>query len=201
VCRSRKDLDDSEKLLNRLLDSGSPDKESELRKEMDATNQFFPTEQKLTKVMRRDESRTLLENVGIHVSRYGLVATLLLIGVLKFTTGEAQGIQPLVASSPLMFWLYKVFSLQAVSNLIGVIEIAVAVLIALRPFSARLSFVGSIAAIITFVLTVSFLFSTPGALQFSHGVPLLGDAGQFLIKDVVLLGASIFTAAEARKKY
>ena len=168
---------------------------------MDATNQFFPTEQKLTKVTRREQSRTLLENVGIHVSRYGLVATLLLIGVLKFTTGEAQGIQPLVASSPLMFWLYKVFSLQAVSTLIGVIEIVVAVLIALRPFSARLSFVGSIGAIITFVLTVSFLFSTPGAFQFSHGVPLLRDAGQFLIKDVVLLGASISTAAEARKEH
>ena len=200
MCWGRKDLDDSKKLLNRLLDSGGPDKESELRKEMDTTNQFSLTEQKLTKVMRRDESRTLLENVGIHVSRYGLVATLLLIGVLKFTTGEAQGIQPLVASSPLMFWLYKVFSLQAVSNLIGVIEIAIAVLIALRPFSARLSFVGSIGAIITFLLTVSFLFSTPGAFQFSHGVPLLGDAGQFLIKDVVLLGASIFTAAEAQKE-
>jgi len=200
MCWGRKDLDDSEKLLNRLLDSGGPDKESELRKEMDTTNQFSLTEQKLTKVMRRDESRTLLENVGIHVSRYGLVATLLLIGVLKFTTGEAQGIQSLVASSPLMFWLYKVFSLQAVSNLIGVIEIAIAVLIALRPFSARLSFVGSIGAIITFLLTVSFLFSTPGAFQFSHGVPLLGDAGQFLIKDVVLLGASIFTAAEAQKE-
>jgi len=200
MCWGRKDLDDSKKLLNRLLDSGGPDKESELRKEMDTTNQFFLTEQKVTKVMRRDESRTLLENVGIHVSRYGLVATLLLIGVLKFTTGEAQGIQPLVASSPLMFWLYKVFSLQAVSNLIGVIEIAIAVLIALRPFSARLSFVGSIGAIITFLLTVSFLFSTPGAFQFSHGVPLLGDAGQFLIKDVVLLGASIFTAAEAQKE-
>jgi uncharacterized membrane protein YkgB len=99
-----------------------------------------------------------------------------------------------------MFWLYKVFSLQAVSNLIGVIEIAIAVLIALRPFSARLSFVGSIGAIITFLLTVSFLFSTPGAFQFSHRVPLLGDAGQFLIKDVVLLGASIFTAAEAQKE-
>jgi uncharacterized membrane protein YkgB len=200
MCWGRKDLDDSKKLLNRLLDSGGPDKESELRKEMDTTNQFFLTEQELTKVMRRDESRTLLENVGIHVSRYGLVATLLLIGVLKFTTGEAQGIQSLVASSPLMFWLYKVFSLQAVSNLIGVIEIAVAVLIALRPFSTRLSFVGSIGAIITFLLTVSFLFSTPGAFQFSHGVPLLGDASQFLIKDVVLLGASIFTAAEAQKE-
>jgi uncharacterized membrane protein YkgB len=52
------------------------------------------------------KSRTTLERVGIHVSRYGLVMTLLLIGALKFTAGEAQGIQPLVASSPLMSWLY-----------------------------------------------------------------------------------------------
>ena len=147
----------------------------------------------------RANSRTSFERLGMHVSRYGLVVTLLLIGVLKFTAGEAQGIQPLVASSPLMFWLYKVFSLQAVSNLIGVIEIAVAALIALRPFSPKLSFIGSIGAIITFMLTVSFLLSTPGAIQFSHGFPMLGDAGQFLIKDLVLLGASIWTAAEAQK--
>ena len=122
----------------------------------------------------------------------------MLIGVLKFTTGEAQGIQPLVANSPLMFWLYRIFTVQGVSNLIGMIEISVALLIALRPLSARLSFIGSIGAIITFVFTVSFLLSTPGAVQFSHGVPLLGDAGQFLIKDLVLLGASIWTAAEAQ---
>ena len=145
----------------------------------------------------RSKSRNSLERVGIHVSRYGLVITLLLIGILKFTAGEAQGIQPLVANSPLMFWLYRVFSLQGVSNLIGVIEIVVAVLIAVRPFSARLSFIGSIGAMITFVLTVTFLFSTPGAFQFSHGFPLLADAGQFLIKDLVLLGASAWTAAEA----
>jgi hypothetical protein len=41
----------------------------------------------------RANSRTSLERVGIHVSRYGLVVKLLLIGVLKF----AAGIQPLVA--------------------------------------------------------------------------------------------------------
>lgn len=167
---------------------------------MDAANQCLITEKMFVEAPRRSETGTLLERLGIHVSRYGLVVTLLLIGGLKFTPGEAQGIQPLVASSPLMFWLYKVFSLQAVSNLIGVIEIAVAVLIALRPFSARLSFVGSIGAIITFLLTVSFLLSTPGAIQFSHGFLLLGDAGQFLIKDLVLLGASIWTAAEAGKE-
>ena len=168
-------------------------------KNMDAADQCLIEEEMLVGAPRRSETRTLLEKVGVHVSRYGLVVTLLLIGVLKFTAGEAQGIQPLVASSPLMFWLYKVFGLQAVSNLIGVIEIAVAALIALRPFSPKLSFIGSIGAIITFMLTVSFLLSTPGAIQFSHGFPMLGDAGQFLIKDLVLLGASIWTAAEAQK--
>src|SRR5277367_3179216 len=47
--------------------------------------------------------RSGLEAVGISVSRYGLVLVLLLIGVLKFTPGEAAGIQPLVAHNPLMF--------------------------------------------------------------------------------------------------
>ena len=166
---------------------------------METANQFLLKEQNRSKAASRSQFGTSIDKLGIHVSRYGLVLTLLLIGVLKFTAGEAQGIQPLVANSPLMFWLYRIFSLQSVSNLIGVIEIVVALLIALRPLSARLSFIGSIGAIITFVLTVSFLLSTPGAFQFSHGLPLLGDTGQFLIKDLVLLGASIWTAAEAHK--
>lgn len=166
---------------------------------MGTDNQCILTEDIHVNATGRTKSRIPLERLGIHISRYGLVLTLLLIGVLKFTAGEAQGIQPLVASSPLMFWLYRIFSLQAVSNLIGAIEIAVALLIALRPISARLSFIGSVGAIITFLITVSFLFSTPGAFQFSYGIPLLGDAGQFLIKDLVLLGASIWTAAETRK--
>lgn len=164
---------------------------------MDAANQSLLTEDILLKAPSK--SWASLERLGIHVSRYGLVLTLLLIGILKFTSDEAHGIQPLVTHSPLMSWLYRIFSVQAVSNLIGGIEIAVALLIALRPLSARLSFIGSVGAIITFLLTVSFLFSTPGAFQFSHGFPLLGGAGQFLIKDFVLLGASVWTAAEARK--
>jgi uncharacterized membrane protein YkgB len=86
---------------------------------------------------------------------------------------------------------------QGVSNLIGAIEIAIAVLLALRPISAKASFIGSLGSIVTFLLTTSFLFSTPGAVQLNHGLPVLGDAGQFLIKDVVLLGASFWTASEA----
>jgi uncharacterized membrane protein YkgB len=138
-----------------------------------------------------------LEALGVSISRYGLVVVLLLIGFLKFTTSEAAGIQPLVAHSPFMSWLYSVLSVQGVSNLIGAIEITIAVLLALRPVSAKASFIGSLGSIVTFLLTTSFLFSTPGAMQLNHGLPVLGDAGQFLIKDVVLLGASFWTASEA----
>jgi reactive chlorine resistance protein C len=126
-----------------------------------------------------------------------LALVLLLIGLLKFTTVEAAGIQPLVAHSPLLSWTYAVLSVQGVSNVIGVIEIAIAVLLVLRPVCAKASLIGSLGSIVTFLLTTSFLFSTPGAIQWNHGLPALGDAGQFLIKDVVLLGASFWTAAEA----
>jgi len=138
-----------------------------------------------------------LELLGVSITRYGLVVVLLLIGFLKFTPEEAAGIQPLVSHSPLMSWLYVILSVQGVSDLIGAIEIAIAVLLALRAVSAKASFMGSLGGMVTFVLTTSFLFSTPGAVQFSHGLPVMGDAGQFLIKDIVLLGASVWTAAEA----
>jgi reactive chlorine resistance protein C len=138
-----------------------------------------------------------LETLGVWLTRYGLVTVLLLIGFLKFTAAEAEGIQPLVAHSPLISWMYGILSVQAVSNLIGAIEIAFAVMLALRPIFAKASFVGSLGSIVTFLLTTSFLFSTPGAVRLSYGLPVLGDVGQFLIKDVVLLGASFWTAAEA----
>src|ERR1700741_3776011 len=106
-----------------------------------------------------------LETLGAWIMRYGLVMVFLLIGLLKFTAAEAAGIQPLVAHSPLMSWMYAVLSVQGVSNLIGVIEIALAVLLALRPISSRISFVGSLGSVVTFLPTTSFLLSTPGAIQ------------------------------------
>jgi uncharacterized membrane protein YkgB len=98
-----------------------------------------------------------------------------------------------------MSWMYNLLGVQGVSNVIGVIEIATAALMALRPLFPKASFVGSLAAVVTFLVTVSFLFSTPGAVQLKYAFPVLGDAGQFLIKDLVLLGASFWTAAEAHR--
>ena len=44
------------------------------------------------------------------LARYGLALVIGWIGALKFTSYEAQGIQPLVAIRPLMSWLYDIFT-------------------------------------------------------------------------------------------
>jgi reactive chlorine resistance protein C len=140
-----------------------------------------------------------LTNLGTGILRYGLVGILLFFGAFKFTQVEAQAIQPLVSNSPLMSWMYSVMSVQAVSNVIGSTEILVAVLMALRAFSLKLSAIGSLGAVCMTLTTLSFLFSTPGAWSSVEGFPLPVPAavGGFLIKDLFLLGAAVLTAGEA----
>jgi uncharacterized membrane protein YkgB len=139
-----------------------------------------------------------LESAGLHIARYSLVLVLVWIGAMKFTAYEAGAIQPLVAGSPLMSWLYAIFSVQATSNLIGVAEITAGVMIALRPWSAATAVVGSLMAIATFTITLTFLFSTPGWEPSLGGFPALSVApGQFILKDAVLLGAAIWSLGEA----
>jgi len=99
-----------------------------------------------------------------------------------------------------MFWLYRIFSLQSVSNLIRVIEIVGTLLIALRPWSPRLSFYRHHwCRHRVYAADGQFSFLDNRSLSVLTRIPLLGNAGQFLIKDLVLLGASIWTAAKARR--
>ena len=141
-----------------------------------------------------------IEVVGRHAVRYSLVLVLLWIGGMKFTAYEAEGISGLVQNSPGMAWAYQIFSTRQFSAILGVTELAIAGLIALRPLSPMLSAIGSALAIGMFLTTLSFLFSTPGVVEPSLGFPAISVLpGQFLIKDFVLLAAAIWTAGEALK--
>jgi reactive chlorine resistance protein C len=131
------------------------------------------------------------------VMRYGLVLIILWFGLFKFTPSEAQAIQPLVSHSPLLSWLYAVTGVRGASRVIGIVEIAAALLMAARPFSARLSAVGSIAATLMFLTTLSFLATTPGSWGVVDGFFVPANAGSFMIKDLLLLGAALWTAGEA----
>ena len=144
------------------------------------------------------ETGLRLQAAGALVLRYGLVLVIGWIGLMKFTEYEAKGIQPLVTHSPLMSWMYGFLTVRAFSNALGVVEVAIAVLIGLRHWSAKASALGSAGAVLMFLSTLSFLFSTPGWEPSLGGFPSLSAMpGQFLLKDVVLLGAAIWSLGEA----
>jgi uncharacterized membrane protein YkgB len=141
---------------------------------------------------RLDLVRTgCLANFGRLVLRYGLAALLLLWGGFKFAAFEAEAIRPLAENSPLLSWLYPLLGTRGTSSLIGVVEVAAAFLICTRRWTPGLSAIGSLIAAAIFLVTLSFLITTPGALSPTSPI------GGFLLKDVILLGAALYTAAEA----
>ena len=143
-----------------------------------------------------------VEAVGRELTRYGLVVVVGWIGLMKFTGYEAEGIRPFVANSPLMSWVYSPLSVRGLlgpawrrrghrsrcSSL-------------LRPLLPRVSAFGSALAVGMFLTTLSFLVTTPGVWEPSlGGFPALSAVpGQFLIKDLTLLGISVWTLGEAWK--
>jgi uncharacterized membrane protein YkgB len=132
-----------------------------------------------------------LERAGVAVLRYGVVLLLLVFGFAKFTPWEAEAVKGLLEHSPFMSWMLGAFGVQGAADVIGVIEIATGLAIASRAIAPIVSAAGSASGIITFLITLSFLFSTPGALSPRH------PANGFLVKDLILLGACIATFAEA----
>ncbi|MGI8770789.1 MAG: YkgB family protein [Acidobacteriaceae bacterium] len=142
-----------------------------------------------------------LEGIGGAVSRYGVAVVLIWIGCMKFTAYEAMGITPLVSHSPFFAWMLSFMEIRTLSAGIGVVEIVAGLLITSRRISPRASAIGSFLAGGTFLITLSFLLSTPGVWAApAGGFPALSASpGQFLIKDIVLLGASIWSLGEAMK--
>jgi uncharacterized membrane protein YkgB len=120
----------------------------------------------------RMEHEDTLQAVGAYLLRYGLAFVIAWIGFMKFTAYEAAGIEPLVANSPLM--------------------------IALRAVSPKVCAIGSALAIGMFFTTLTFLLSTPGWEASLGGFPALSVVpGQFILKDIVLLGAAVWSLGEA----
>jgi uncharacterized membrane protein YkgB len=135
--------------------------------------------------------------VGRYLVRYTLVVVIAWIGALKYTSYEAIAIQPLIAHSPIFSWLYSTFSVRTFAAVLGSLEIIAALLIAVRPLSPRLSVIGSAMGILLFLSTLSFLFTTPGVTA-AGGFPVLSVLpGQFLLKDLVLVSASLWTLGDS----
>lgn len=169
-------------------------------------------------------------NLGVTMTRLGLITVLLWIGGLKFFKYEADGIVPFVANSPVMSFFYKnpapdyqkhmnaegqlnpenrewhaANHTYAFSYGLGAVLIAYGLLLCLHPWSAGLAAVGSLLVVIMSLVTLSFLVTTPEtwvpALGDSeHGFPYLSGRGRLVVKDAIMLGAALVTMADSAKK-
>ena len=132
------------------------------------------------------------------VARYGLVIVIAWFGAMKFTYYESHGISPLVANSPFMSWIYDIMSISTFGRLLGSFELFTAVLLALKPWYPKPAILGGLLASLFFVTTLSFMITTPGIGEASAGgFPVLSANGQFLVKDIALLGLSLWLLADA----
>ena len=152
----------------------------------------------------RDELSHLadkLTGIGTQAVRFSTAGVLGWIGAMKFTAYEAGAIQSLVQSSPLVGWLYSMTSIQGAANIIGSIEILTAAALVAGARFARVGVLGALAAAVTFLVTLSFLFSAPGWEQSLGGFPALSVVpGQFLLKDAVLFAGALFIAGTDLKR-
>lgn len=147
--------------------------------------------QVLERINIRDVAN-LLNSVSRIGLRCGLVVVLVWIGAMKFTAYEAEGISGFVSNSPLMAWAYDFMSHRQFSIVLGIVELTIAVLIAM-PKRSNPALIGAGAAVGMFLITLSFMITTPGVFEpTAGGFPALSAIpGQFLVKDFALLGISV----------
>jgi uncharacterized membrane protein YkgB len=132
------------------------------------------------------------------VARYGLVIVIAWFGAMKFTYYESHGISAFVANSPFMSWLYDFMSIRTFGRLLGSFELLTAALLALKPWYPKPAILGGLLACLFFLNTLSFMITTPGIGEATAGgFPVLSANGQFLVKDIALIGLSLWLLADA----
>jgi reactive chlorine resistance protein C len=146
---------------------------------------------------RRASVADRIRRAGRALALTGVVLPLLLIGGLKFTSFEIEALKPLIGGTPWLAWMYSAFGEAGGSYFLGTVEIATALLLIASTRLPGAGVVGGALAALAFLVTTSVLFVMPIWEPTAGGFPALNGLGQFLIKDVALLGISLVVMGES----
>jgi uncharacterized membrane protein YkgB len=135
----------------------------------------------------------LKEDFDYHLIRGSLVFIFLIFGYQKWFEYEAHVVLPFIVHGPLTFWLVPAFGVRGASIFLGVAEWTFGALLLLGFWSPRMGVLGAAGSILTFVATVTTIpFFPNGWAAEAGGFPAMTVPVAFLMKDVVLLAASIY---------
>jgi uncharacterized membrane protein YkgB len=139
-------------------------------------------------------------NIPFLVTSIGMIVMLLWAGSYKMTAPGAEGIIPLVSNSPLISWHFRLFGPYIGSDIIGLTEIAAAILIIAGYVRPKAGIIGGFITTLMFFVTSTMVVTTPGAVIAVHGMRYMSFLGLFLFKDVISLGVSFYLISYFGKK-
>ena len=144
-------------------------------------------------VVVRHRSGLLTEDIDYHLIRASMVIIFLFFGYRKWFEYEAQVLIPYISNGPLIWWMYPVFGIRGASWFLGVAEWTFGALLFAGYWDKRLGILGAAGSVVTFIMTVTIIpFMPNGWAASAGGFPAMTGNIPFLMKDVVLLAASIY---------
>ncbi|MBI6655492.1 DUF417 family protein [Pseudomonas carnis] len=130
--------------------------------------------------------------IEIELIRWSLVLIFAFFGYAKWFPYEAQALVPLIRNSPLLFWMHSAFGVAGASYVLGAAEWFIGIGLAIGTWAPRISALAATGSVITFLTTLTLIFSTPNAWEVSAGgFPAMSGNTSFLLKDLVLMAASL----------
>jgi uncharacterized membrane protein YkgB len=142
-------------------------------------------------ILRR--SGLLTQDLDYHAVRASMVIIFLFFGYQKWFEYEAQVLIPYISNGPLIWWMYPVFGIRGASGFLGVAEWTFGALLFAGFWDKRLGILGAAGSVVTFIMTVTIIpFMPDGWAASAGGFPAMTGNIPFLMKDVVLLAASIY---------
>src|SRR6201998_187107 len=135
----------------------------------------------------------LKHDLDYHSLRALMVIISLFFGYQKWFEYEAQALIPYISHGPLIFWLHPVFGIRGATYFLGVSEWLFGALLLAGFWNKKAGILGALGLCFSMLGTSTIIPFIPGGWAASAGgFPAMTEKTAFLMKDLVLLGVSVY---------
>ena len=138
------------------------------------------------------KSGLLKGDLDLHLVRAAMVFVFVMFGYQKWFAYEAETLIPFISNGPLIFWLYPVFGVRGASWFLGASEWLFAALLFWGFWNKKAGLLGALGCLFAMIGTVTIIPFMPDGWDAAAGFPAMKGNVAFLMKDVVLLAASVY---------
>jgi uncharacterized membrane protein YkgB len=132
-------------------------------------------------------------DLDYHLLRALMVIIYVFFGYQKWFDYEAQALIPYISHGPLIFWMYPVFGIRGATYFLGVSEWLFGALLLAGFWNKKLGILGALGSCFSFIATSTIIpFMPDGWAASAGGFPAMTERVAFLMKDLVLLGVSVY---------